>query len=70
MFKRPKYNYGEKVEFYFDNGEEQVKMFGKIVIVDACGVESQDEPSYDVAIEDSGGKKLYKHVKESSIITR
>ena len=64
---KPKYKIDDEVGFYLDD-----KYFkGKVYIVDKWGTfEQNEEPSYDVMIEDFGKKGnscLVKHVRESLI---
>ncbi len=59
---KPRYHYDEIVRFSWGTEEKT----GKIRIIDAYGTfEQNEEPSYDILVEESG---LYKHVRESEII--
>ena len=60
---RPKYTYGDVVRFKWNDGEK----LGKVYIVDAYGTfEQNDEPSYDVRVEEE--RCLYKHIPESEVV--
>lgn len=62
---RPKYQLEERVGFIWNTGNEQVKLYGKIVVVDAYGTLFQTrEVSYDIQV----GNTWYKYIKESEII--
>lgn len=62
----PKFKKGDLVEFYFDNGKEKSRHYGKIEIIDAYGTfEQHKEVSYDIMALDEGG--LYKHIVESDV---
>ena len=61
----PKYNLNDVVSFeYYGN-----TLTGKIGVVDAYGSFGQnEEPSYDVIVEDGSPWTLYKHVRVSWIL--
>lgn len=62
---RPKYQRGECVDFIWNTGKEQIKLYGKIVGVDSYGNLFQTrEVSYDIKALDV----CYKYIKESEII--
>lgn len=68
----PKFNYEDEVGFYLTPYGETERKFhvGKVDIIDAYGTfEQNDEPSYDIMVEDYNGTGtpcLIKHVRESS----
>ncbi len=69
---QPKCKMGEKVGFYLiPYGEDEEDFFmGNVEIIDKWGTFEQDEePSYDIMVEDFNGKgpTLVKHVRESEI---
>lgn len=71
LFKRK-----DTVGFFLkmNNDDEEEAFFkGKVEIVDSCGTfEQNEEPSYDVMVEDfnnTGAPCLVKHVRESEIVT-
>lgn len=68
MRGKPKYDYGDIVEFEIKENDEIITLTGSIYIVDAYGTFFQnDEPSYDIMVEHShydGEKCLYKHISE------
>ena len=65
MLGQPKYQYGEKVQFQFD----QKTVVGEVYIIDAYGTFFQnEEPSYDVMVPSIENRKcLHKHLRESSL---
>ena len=61
----PKYSIDDIVTFEY-YGET---LTGKIGIVDAYGTFGQnEEPSYDIMVDDASSGTLYKHVRESWIV--
>ena len=68
MLGKPKYDYGDIVEFEIKENDEIITLTGSIYIVDAYGAFFQnDGPSYDIMVEHShydGEKCLYKHIPE------
>lgn len=65
MIGNPKFNYNDKVTFIL-NGELCV---GVVSIIDAYGTfEQNEEPSYDIMVDDfNGAPALIKHIRESSL---
>lgn len=74
MLGKPKYTYGDLVQFKisFDADQPPVVKTGKIVIIDRWGTWEQDQDvSYDIMVADDGERgTLYKHFTESSIIKK
>lgn len=74
MIGKPKYKYEDTVGFWLKPyGETGQKFFvGKVYIVDAYGTfEQNEEPSYDIMVEDFNGTGqpcLVKHVRESECV--
>ena len=64
---KPKFKIDDEVKFKFD----EKYLVGKVYIVDKCGTfEQNEEPSYDVMIEDfdqKGNACLVKHIRESML---
>lgn len=61
----PRYKRGDMVKLVCDGAEKT----GEIYVVDAFGTfEQNEEPSYDIHIEDE--RCLYKHICESDIIEK
>ena len=64
MLGRPKYDYGQKVEFEFD----RKKHVGAIYTVDAYGdFFNSEEITYDILATEEDNC-LYKHIEESAVI--
>lgn len=69
---KPIFKYEDQVGFYLKPyGEAEKKFFvGKVYIIDAYGTfEQNEEPSYDIMVEDYNGTGrpcLVKHVRQSS----
>lgn len=65
-FPEAKYHYGNKVSFYIIDDVYT----GSIEIVDRYGTfEQNEEPSYDIMVDNFNGEQcLIKHVRQSSII--
>lgn len=74
MVGKPKYKYEDKVGFWLKPYQEPEKKFfvGTVYIVDAYGTfEQNEEPSYDIMVEDFNGTGrpcLVKHIRESEIV--
>ena len=70
--KTPKYNYGDMVSFELDFQGKTHICTGSVFIIDEYGtIEQNEEPSYDVMVDNclgSGDRILVKHIRESSII--
>lgn len=68
---KPKYTYDDEVSFYVNGERDRLKCTGKVYIVDAFGTfEQNEEPSYDIMVDDyMGTKVLFKHIRESEIIS-
>ena len=70
--KAPKYIYDDVVRFELEYNGNTYLCTGKVYIVDRYGtIEQNEEPSYDIMVENFlGGKDscLVKHIRESSII--
>lgn len=65
----PKYQRGDKVDFWWDRKGERFRLIGTIRIVDRYGsFERPDEPSYDIYATYNGENALFKHVPETSVI--
>jgi hypothetical protein len=68
MIGKPIYKIGDKVSFWFKEGDEKVTLEGEVYIVDAYGTfEQNEEPSYDIMVEKSHFRDepcLYKHIRE------
>lgn len=68
---KPMFKYENEVGFYLIPYKETEKKFfmGKVYIIDAWGTfEQNEEPSYDIMVDDfngSGSPCLVKHVRES-----
>ena len=74
MLGRPKYTYGDIVEFKVimnSSDQEQVKT-GYIAIIDRWGTWEYDKDvSYDILVETDGPRgTLYKHFPETAIINK
>ena len=66
----PKFSYGDIVSFTINHNGEDIKKVGKIYIVDKYGTfEQHEEPSYDIMVEDNTEHCLYKHIRESELIS-
>lgn len=66
---RPRYNRGEKVDFWSNIGSSRIKLVGNIEIVDRYGsYERPDEPSYDIYAYYDDRNILFKHVPETDVI--
>lgn len=67
MRGKPKFNYGDKVEFTLSDGTYQ----GKIYIIDKYGTfEDPSDVSYDIMVDNWGPKKeqcLFKHITEKLV---
>lgn len=67
MRGKPKFNYGDKVEFTLSDGTYQ----GKIYIIDEYGTfEDPSDVSYDIMVDNYGPKKeqcLFKHITEKLV---
>ncbi len=62
---QPKYKLNDIVTFEY----LREILTGKIYIVDAYGTfEQNEEPSYDIMVDDESSWTLYKHVRESWIV--
>lgn len=74
MIGKPRYKYEDTVGFWLKlYGEDEQKFFvGKVYIIDAYGTfEQNEEPSYDIMVEDFNGTGkpcLVKHIRESECI--
>ena len=70
MLGNPKFKVNDRVKFrIIMNGFEE-EMEGVIAIVDSYGTFfQQEEPSYDILVEDflGGEKTLVKHIRESDV---
>lgn len=68
---KPVFDYEDEVGFYIKlYGETEQKFFiGKVYIIDRWGTfEQNDEPSYDIMVEDfneTGQPCLVKHIRQS-----
>ena len=71
-FGKPKYKAGEEVCFVWGKDKDQ-KAKGRICIIDAYGTrEQQKEVSYDILgsnSEEPNKRILFKHIKESEIVS-
>ena len=69
MLGNPKYNYGDIVKFTICIEDKDVKIEGSVEVIDAYGTFMQnDEPSYDIMVEDFNGEPcFFKHIRESWI---
>lgn len=66
---RPRYNRGDDVDFWLNNGKNNIRLCGNIEIVDRYGsFERPDEPSYDICAYYEGEEVLFKHVPETDVI--
>lgn len=64
MLGKPKYTYGDKLEFRWNKNESKI---GLVEIIDSYGtLEQHEEPSYDIYCRDNN--TLYKHIRESEVI--
>lgn len=67
MRGKPKFNYGDKVEFTLSDGTYQ----GEIYIIDKYGTfEDPSDVSYDIMVDNWGPKKeqcLFKHITEKLV---
>lgn len=62
----PKYDYGDIVSFTVDGR----RVSGEVYIIDRYGTfEQNEEPSYDVMVCEGDARILFKHVRQSLIIT-
>jgi len=72
MLGKPKYDYGELVEFSILLDNIEYSLVGKVYIIDAYGTfEQNKDVSYDIMVEESplhnGGPCLYKHLIETRL---
>lgn len=69
MIGKPKYKRGDRVSFSIMYENKTYNLEGEVYIVDAYGTFEQDEePSYDIMVDDWFGQRcLFKHFKESSL---
>lgn len=66
MLGKPKYDYGDLVEFDIECDGKNYTVQGTVEIIDTWGTfESQDDVSYDIMAKESfAGKCLFKHFSE------
>lgn len=68
---KPRFDVGDKIGFYLKphRMDKEIFFVGSVYIVDAYGTfEQDDEPSYDIMVEDwmgTGKRMLVKHERES-----
>ena len=66
MIGKPKYTYGDQLEFKWNNESNKV---GIVEIVDSYGTFGQnEEPSYDIYVVENN--TLYKHIRESEVVNK
>lgn len=63
MLGKPKFNYGDKVQFTLSDGTTYK---GSVYIIDRFGTfEDNTDVSYDIMVDDYNGKQcLFKHISE------
>lgn len=62
----PKYDYGDTVSFMSNNRI----VSGEVYIIDRYGTfEQNEEPSYDIMVGEGDNRILYKHIRQSWLIT-
>lgn len=68
---KPVFNYEDEVGFYLRRNKDEEEKFyvGKVYIIDRYGTfEQNEEPSYDIMVEDFNGDGkpcLVKHIRQS-----
>lgn len=69
MKGKPKFNYGDKVQFTLEN---EGTFTGTIYIIDAYGTwDDPSDVSYDIMVDEYGPKKeecLFKHITEKLVV--
>ena len=70
MLGNPKFKVNDRVKFKITVNGFRKEMEGVVAIVDSYGTFfQQEEPSYDILVEDflGGEKTLVKHIRESDV---
>lgn len=73
MIGKPKYKYGDDVQFNLTHEGTTFTLTGKVEIIDAYGTfEDNSDVSYDIFVEECPtdiikGPCLFKHIKETNV---